>query len=406
MSSCAKASKRSNRGVDNAEARECGCLHTLAGFTGNKGGSPSKITNDLGMMLAPELEAIAQKIDRHERLSAEDGILLFRTPHLLQAGLLAQRVRERLHGRAISYIINRHLNPTNICRLRCPLCAFSRSNGDEGAYVLTVEEVVAAAEAYREQNPSEFHIVGGLHPDLPFSYALELLDSLRARFPDISLKAFTAVEIDHWAQRAGIDARDCLRILHKAGLDGLTGGGAEIFAPRVRSIICPDKISAERWLTIHDEAHHLGIPTTATMLYGHIETIEERVDHLLRLREQQDRSGGFLAFIPLAYHPANTALGGEETTARDDLLTVATSRLLLDNIPHIKAYWVMLGVKITQLAIAFGANDVDGTVMEERICHMAGGTSPQALSEERLKELIAAGGGEAVRRDSQHRKIC
>jgi len=351
---------------------------------------------------APELQSIAEKLEQGERLSAEDGLTLFRSPHLIQVGLLAERERERRHGRRISYIINRHLNPTNICRLRCPLCAFSRSPGEPGAYLLSVEEVIAAAEAFRAHHPSEFHIVGGLHPDLPFSYALELLSGLRERFPDVALKAFTAVEIDHWAQRAGLEITECLRQLQAAGLAGLTGGGAEIFAPRVRQLICPHKITAERWLAIHGVAHTLGIPTTATMLYGHVETPEERVAHLLALRAQQERTGGFLALVPLAYHPQHTPLGGRETTGRDDLLTIAVARLLLDNIPHIKAYWVMLGLKIAQLAIAFGANDLDGTVMEERICHMAGGHAPQALSEATLRQLITDAGGEPVRRTSHH----
>lgn len=354
---------------------------------------------------ASTLNQITRKLAAGERLTADDGLALFRAPHLLQVGLLAQRVREQRHGQAISYVINRHLNPTNICRLRCPLCAFSRSAGEPGAYALSIEEIVEAAEAYRPHELAELHIVGGLHPDWPFRYALDLLAALHTRFPNVSLKAFTAVEIDHWAARSGLTIPACLLALRDAGLAGLTGGGAEIFAPRVRQIICPEKISGDRWLAIHGEAHALGLPSTATMLYGHVETLEERVAHLLALRAQQDRSGGFVAFVPLAYHPGHTALGGEETTGRDDLLTLAVSRLILDNIPHIKAYWVMLGVKIAQLAIAFGANDLDGTVMEERICHMAGGDSPQALSETALQRLIRESGCEPVRRDSQHRLL-
>lgn len=356
-------------------------------------------------MFTPALALIAEKVARGERLNADDGVALYQQPDLLATGWLAQQARERRHGKQVSYIVNRHLNPTNICALRCPLCAFSREEGEAGAYCLSVEEILAAAEAYRDQHPAEFHIVGGLHPTLPFSYALEVIGGLHARFPTVALKAFTAVEIDHWARQAVMSPAECLRALMQAGLQGLTGGGAEIFAPRVRAIICPRKITGERWREIHGLAHALGLPTTATMLYGHIETIEERVEHLLALREQQDRSGGFLAFVPLAYHPAHTLLGGRETSGRDDLATIAVARLLLDNIPHIKAYWVMLGVKIAQLAISFGANDLDGTVMEERICHMAGGTSPQGLMEEDLRRLIREGGGEPVRRDSRHRVL-
>lgn len=355
------------------------------------------------MQLDPSLQPIADKLDRGTRLTAGDGLLLLTSPYLLQVGWLANRERERRHGRRISYIINRHLNPTNICALRCPLCAFSRDAGDENAYCLSVDELFAAAEGCYTPQLQEFHIVGGLHPDLPFAYALELLAGLRARFPQVALKAFTAVEIEHWARKGAISIADCLRALQAAGLDGLTGGGAEIFSPRVREVICPKKLPAEQWLAIHGEAHALGLPTTATMLYGHIETPEERVAHLLALRAQQDRSGGFLAFIPLAYHPGHTPLGGQATTGRDDLQTLAVARLLLDNISHIKAYWVMLGVKIAQLALGFGANDVDGTVMEERICHMAGGDAPQALSEAELCRLIRDAGLEPHRRDSHHR---
>lgn len=352
--------------------------------------------------LPAALTPIHKKIMSGERLSFADGVALFHAP-LLDVGALAQQVCRQRHGLRVSYIINRHLNPTNICRLRCPLCAFSRSVGDDGAYALTVDAVLAAAEAYRAQHPSEFHIVGGLHPDWPFSYATDLLSRLRAQFPDVTLKAFTAVEIDHWAAVGGMPVATCLRALQASGLDGLTGGGAEIFAPRVREIICPGKIDAARWLAIHGAAHGLGLSSTATMLYGHVETVEERVDHLLQLRTQQDASGGFVAFVPLAYHPAHTRLGGSGPTGRDHLHTMAVSRLLLDNIPHIKAYWVMLGLKMAQVALAFGANDIDGTVMEERICHMAGGASPQGVSEEQIRQLIEAMGLQPVRRDSRHR---
>jgi len=349
------------------------------------------------------LQSIADKLATGERLSRADGITLFTSPHLAQVGQLAGGVQERLHGRRVSYIINRHINQTNICALRCPLCAFSRSLDEDGAYCLSIDEVVAAAETYRAHHPSEFHIVGGLHPDLPFTYAESLLAALHTRFPDVALKAFTAVEIDYWATRAGLSVTDCLRVLQHAGLAGLTGGGAEIFSSRVRRLIAPKKIDGDRWCAIHGVAHALGIPTTATMLYGHVETLEERVDHLLALRAQQDNSGGFVAFVPLAYHPTHTALGGIATTGRDHLQTIAVARLLLDNIPHIKAYWVMLGVQVAQAALLFGANDLDGTVMEERICHDAGGMTPQALSEYALRNLIKDAGRKPVRRDSQHR---
>jgi aminodeoxyfutalosine synthase len=354
--------------------------------------------------LSPPLQTIADKLDAHECLTHADGLLLWQAP-LLEVGWLANREKERRHGRRVTYIINRHLNPTNVCTLRCPLCAFSRGAGEPEAFTRTVDELLQMAEAYRSPDLAEFHIVGGLNPDLPFAYACELLSRLRAAFPGVALKAFTAVEIAHWAQGGGMSTAACLARLTDAGLSGLTGGGAEIFAPRVRARICPGKLSGEAWLALHGEAHALGLPTTATMLYGHIETPDERVAHLLALRAQQARSGGFLAFISLAYHPGNTALGGLPTTGQDDMRTLAIARLLLDNIPHIKAYWVMLGVKMAQVALAFGANDVDGTVQEERICHMAGGQTPQGLPEAALRALIAAAGGEPLRRDSWHRPL-
>lgn len=357
------------------------------------------------MQYAKELVEIADKIIAGERLTLEDGMTLYHSPHFAQVGAMANIVCLRRHGQRVSYIINRHLNHTNICALRCPLCAYSRDAGDEGAFCYTVTELLALAERYRSDNPAEFHIVGGLHPDLPFAYALELLSELHKGFPAVALKAFTAVEIAHWARGSGISNVACLRQLQRVGLSGLTGGGAEIFAPRVRKIICQGKLPAEEWLEIHGLAHELKMSTTATMLYGHVETIEERLEHMMLLREQQDKSGGFVAFIPLAYHPQNTRLGGCATTGRDDLLTIAISRLMLDNITNIKAYWVMLGLKIAQLALTFGANDLDGTVKEEHICHMAGGDTPQALSEDDLRQLIAEMGRIPQRRDSSHRLL-
>lgn len=358
------------------------------------------------MLFVNELADIAEKVTINERLTAADGLTLYKCSHLAQVGALADHVRLRHHGQQISYIVNRHLNHTNICSLRCPLCAYSRSAGEEGAFCHSVDELLAMAEQYRADNPLEFHIVGGLHPELPFSYALELLSKLHYHFPDVALKAFTAVEIAHWARVSGLSYTECLQQLQQVGLVGLTGGGAEIFAPRVRKIICPGKLPAETWLEIHGLAHQLHMPTTATMLYGHVETIEERIEHMVMLREQQDKSGGFVAFIPLAYHPQNTRLAGRSTTGRDDLMTIAISRLMLDNIPNIKAYWVMLGLKIAQLALTFGANDLDGTVKEEHICHMAGGDTPQALSENELRQLIYEVGGVPQRRDSRHCLLC
>jgi aminodeoxyfutalosine synthase len=337
------------------------------------------------------------------RYSYDEGVALFRAP-LLDVGKLAAAEQARRTGDRITYIRNRHLNPTNLCVLRCPMCAFSRGEGEEGAYCLSVAEALAAADDGGEP-PDELHITAGLHPSLPFTYALELLAALRTRFPNTALKAFTAVEIDHWARGAGISIDDCLRALKDAGLHGLTGGGAEILVPRVRALICPGKVSSARWLEIHGAAHALGLPTTATMLYGHVETVEERVAHLLALREQQDKTGGFTAFVPLAYQPARTVLGGCGTTGRDDLQTIAVARLLLDNIPHIKAYWPMLGVKTAQLALAFGADDLDGTVVAEKIAHAAGAPTPPGLGEPDLRRLIIEAGFRPVRRDAAWNEI-
>ncbi len=354
----------------------------------------------------PELQPIYEKVAAGHRLLGEDGITLFRSPDLLGVGYLAQMVREKLHGRRAYYIYNQHLNYSNICVNGCKFCAFGRRAGEQGAYELTLAEIFAKVADRLPEPITEIHIVGGCHPDLPFSFYLDMLRGIKKLRPEVHLQAFTAVEVAHLADQAGMTVADTLLALKDAGLGSLPGGGAEVFSPRVRENLCPTKLSAEGWLQVAQTAHRLGINTNATMLYGHLETLDERVDHLLKLRAAQDESGGFLAFIPLAFHPQNTSLRElRGPSAIDDLKTLAVSRLLLDNFPHIKAFWVMLGPKLAQTSLCFGVDDVDGTVMEERITHMAGAQTPQGLSRSHLRDLIREAGCEPVERDTLYRVI-
>jgi aminodeoxyfutalosine synthase len=348
-----------------------------------------------------DLADIAAKVARGARLSHQDGLALMRTPHLAALGALANTVRERLHGDHTYYIINRHINYTNLCVNHCRFCAFSRREGEEGGYLLSVEDCLRKAEEFRGGRVSEFHIVGGCHPDLQVDYYVSLLSALHQRFPEVHLQAFTAVEIAHLARVSGITVEESLRRLRDAGLGSLPGGGAEVFSPRVRAALCPRKLSADAWLEVMRTAHRLGIQSNATMLYGHIEQPEEVVDHLLRLRELQDETHGFLAFIPLAFHPTNTKLEGlTGPSAWDELRMIAVSRLLLDNIPHLKVFWIMVGLKVAQLALGFGADDVDGTVAEERITHAAGAQTPESLTVEEIHRLITDAGRVPVERDT------
>jgi aminodeoxyfutalosine synthase len=352
-----------------------------------------------------DLRDIADKVVRGERLSREHGLRLMATPHLAALGALANLVRERWHGNGTYYIVNRHINYTNICVNRCRFCAFSRSEGEPGAFLLPIEECLAKAESFRGGRVSEFHIVGGCHPSLGLDYYTGLLSGLRARFPEVHLQAFTAVEVAHISQVAGITVHECLERLREAGLGSLPGGGAEVFSSRVREALCPRKLPAEEWLEVMRAAHSLGLRSNCTLLYGHIERAEEVVDHLLRLRALQDETRGFLAFIPLAFHSGHTELEGEIAgpTAWESLRLFAVSRLLLDNIPHLKVFWIMLGLKLAQVALSFGADDVDGTVVEERITHAAGAETPEALTVEELKQLIQGAGRQPIARDTVYR---
>jgi len=343
-----------------------------------------------------------------ERLSADDAFQLFETEDILGLGKLALHVARRKNGNKAYFVVNRHINPTNICVNRCRFCAFSRSKGEAGAFELTIKDIIERLRAGISQEGTQFrevHIVGGLHPDWPFDHYLRMVSAVKKEFPDIHIKGFTAVEIDHFSNISGLSVREVLERLQKCGLNAMPGGGAEIFAEKVRKRLCPEKISGKRWLAIHKAAHLSGITTNASMLYGHIEKYEERVDHLFRLRELQDQTGGFQAFIPLAYHPKNTDIGGGYTSGIDDLKTIAVSRLVLDNIPHVKAYWIMLGEKIAQISLLFGADDLDGTIVEEKITHAAGATSTEGMTRCELIYLIERTGKVAVERDAFYHPV-
>lgn len=353
------------------------------------------------------LQPIAAKVLAGERLSREDGIALYASNDLLGIGQMADHVRRFKNGDRVHFMVNRHINPTNICRNRCKFCAFARDAGEPGAYEMTLDEIAAAAAEGAADGAYEIHIVSGLHPEWSYEFYVDMVRRTREAVPDhVIVQAFTAVEIEHMAIIADKSTREVLADLKAVGLDALPGGGAEIFSDRTRMAAWDKKTKSDVWLRIHGEAHELGIATNCTMLYGHIETHEERVDHLIRLREQQDRSGGFLAFIPLAFHPANTELEDlPATTGFDDLKTLAIGRLMLDNIPHVKAFWIMLGLKVAQLSTAFGVDDLDGTVVEEKITHMAGATTPEALSKDDLVAMIRETGHTPVERDTLYRVV-
>ncbi len=352
-----------------------------------------------------DLLPIADKIFAGERLSFDDGVALYNTPDLHSLGRLANWVREKWNGNAGYYNINRHLNPTNVCVVDCKFCGFARKP-NKGGYTMSVEEVVHQASLGYSDSVTEFHIVGGLHPYLKFSYFTDLLRSLKQRFPKVHLKAFTMVELDFFARRAKLSIEETIQALREAGMDSCPGGGAEIFADRPRDIICDHKVSGGRWLEIARKVHQAGLKSNATMLYGHVETVDERVDHLIRLRELQDDTHGFQCFIPLAFHPTNTQLSHlPAPTAMLDLRTIAVSRLMLCNFPHIKSYWIMIGPKTAQIGLSFGADDLDGTVVEEKIVHMAGAQTPVGMTRAEIEYLIREAGREPVERDTLYRPV-
>jgi len=354
-----------------------------------------------------QFDTIRTKIETGQRLSAADGEYLF-TPEvdLHELGQLADMVRRRKNGNVAYYNLNTHLNPTNVCIYRCTLCAYSCEDEDPRCYVMNGEELMLRGREANEAGCTELHIVGGVHPTKPFDWYLGMTRDLHAAFPRLHLKAWTAVEIDHFTQITHKPIRTVLEELIAAGLGSMPGGGAEIFDPSVRTQVCPRKAGAQTWLNIHRTAHQLGLRTNASMLFGHIETVEHRIDHLIQLRHLQDETGGFQAFIPLAFHPEHTAMSHlHRPSPLLDLRIVAISRLMLDNFDHIKAYWVSLGVGTAQIALAYGADDLDGTVRYERIHHDAGATSPEALTVDQLRALITEAGCEPIERDSLYRRV-
>jgi aminodeoxyfutalosine synthase len=355
-----------------------------------------------------ELRGLAEKVRDNVRLDESDALQCLTTPHLLHLGRLADSVRRRLHGDVAFYNVNRHINPTNICvyTYNCKFCSFAALHDEPHAWQMSHEQVYEHAAQQGGNDVTEFHIVGGLHPDLDLSWYEEMLRGLRERFPRAHLKAFTAIEIGWFAKREKLPIAEVLRRLVDAGLGSLPGGGAEIFHPEVREIICDGKLDADEWIEVHRVAHGMGLRTNCTMLYGHVERPEHRVDHMMRLRALQDETGGFNCFIPLAYHPENNYLGLKyHTTGTEDLRHLATARLVLDNIPHVKAYWVMVTPKLAQVAMSFGADDVDGTVVEETIYHMAGAETDQSLSRGELERILRDAGFTPVERDTLYHPI-
>ena len=354
----------------------------------------------------PALRPIYDKVMAGVRLNFDDGLSLYRTGDVLALGWMANHVRERMHGNKTYYNVNRHINPTNVCVAACRLCAFGRKKDVAGAYTMALDEAFQTAASGYTEAVTEFHIVGGLHPDLPFQYFLDLISGLKQRFPQVHLKAFTMVEVAYLGKRAKLSIRETLTQLKAAGVDSLPGGGAEIFADRVRHIICDHKIDGDEWLETAKTAHQLGLKSNATMLYGHVENDEDRMDHLMKLRALQDETGGFQTFIPLAFHPENTALEHlPKTTGMLDMKQIAVGRLVLDNFPHIKSYWQMVSAKMAQISLRFGADDMDGTVIEEKIYHDAGATTPQGMRRQELERLIRAAGREPIERDTLYRPV-
>jgi aminodeoxyfutalosine synthase len=354
------------------------------------------------------MKAIADKVYNNQRLSLEDGVELFKSNDIVAIGRLANHTRERLNGNLAYYNVNRHINYTNVCVIDCQLCqgAYARKPGEDGGYTMLLNDVFKFAEQEYTDSLTEFHIVGGLNPALPFSYYTDLLRGLRERFPNVHLKAFTMVELDFFVKITKQPLEWIIEELRSAGMGSCPGGGAEIFAERARPLIAGHKISGARWLEVARVLHRTGIRSNATMLYGHIETMEERVDHLIRLRELQDETGGFNCFIPLAFHPENTVYAHlPTTTGMDDLKVIAVSRLMLDNFPHIKAYWVTLTPALAQIALKFGADDLDGTIIEERIIHGAGTPTGKGMTRSQMEQLIRDAGREPIERDTLYKPV-
>ncbi len=353
-----------------------------------------------------KLQPVAEKVLAGERLSFDDGVALYQSSDLLGVGYLANHVREKLNGNETYFNVNRHINPTDVCVAACKLCAFGKQARDPSAYTMSHEQVWHTAGVGYTEAVSEFHIVGGLHPELGLDWYCQMFSGLKERFPAVHLKALTMVEIGYLARREKISIRETLERLKNSGVDSMPGGGAEVFSERVRRIICDHKIDGNEWIETARIAHQIGLKSNATMLYGHVETAEDRVDHLIRLRELQGDTGGFQTFIPLAFHPENTPMRHlPMTSGFQDVKAIAVARLMLDNFPHIKAYWIMMTPKIAQVAQRFGADDLDGTVVEEKIYHDAGATTSQSLRRDQLLRLIKHAGREPVERDTLYRRV-
>ena len=356
------------------------------------------------------LEKIFDKVKRGERITFEEGIKLFRTEDLIGLGYIADFVNRKKNGNVVYFNINRHINPTNLCINKCQFCAFYRNSLDEhGAYEMSINKIIETLKPEVEKGCTEVHIVGGLHPKWKFEDYLAIIKGIKDNFPKLHIKAFTCVEFDHFSRISGLSIEEVIDRLKEAGLGSVPGGGAEIFSQRVRRLLCRNKISGERWLEIAEKIHQKGLKSNATMLYGHIETYEERIDHLDRLRKLQDKTGGFNAFIPLSYHPENTELEKKlnikGSTGMDDLKVIAVSRIYLDNFKHIKAYWVMLGKKLAQTALWFGANDLDGTVVEETITYMAGYKTDRKATIPEIVNLIKTAKRKPIERDTLYNTI-
>lgn len=374
--------------------------------TGNFG---PRVNREIPFVEHPDMSGFADlgdiyhKVKAGERLSREDGLRLYNTNNLLALGYLANMVRERVNGSNTYFVKNYVLNYTNICELDCKFCSFYRKEGQADAYLMNLDEIFRKIEDERD-DITEMHIVGGLHNGLPYDYYIRMLRGIKEINRKIHIKAFTAVEIDFFARLYGLTVEDVLLDFKEAGLDAMPGGGAEIFSERVREKMFADKIGADQWISVIKTAHRLGIPSNATMLYGHMERVEERVDHLIRLRDVQDETNGFFAFIPLAYHP-HVEDSTQWATGVDNLKSIAVGRLMLDNFPHIKAYWISMGPKVAQISLGFGADDLDGTVRGERVFHMAGASTESALTKRQLIKLIKDAGRVPIERDALYNTI-
>ncbi|MFL5617575.1 MAG: aminofutalosine synthase MqnE [Gemmatimonadaceae bacterium] len=374
---------------------------------------PNAVEFDRSRITDPALQPIAEKVAASERLTAAEGVTLFRTADLLGLGTLADAANRAKHGDRVTFASNQHINPTNVCILRqtCVFCSYARLPKEDGAYRYTMDQVWAEAEQADGAMTREFHIVGGLDMKAGLAYYTEMFRGLKARHPQVHIKALTAVEIAHIARIEKMSVRDVLVALREAGLDTMPGGGAEVFSPAVRATIADRKLAGSEWIDVHRVAHGLGIRTNCTMLYGHVETVEDRIHHLGMLRDLQDETGGFLAYIPLAYHPDNNELGAElgrqgtATTGVDDLKNLAVGRLFLDNFDHVKSHWIMVTPALSQLSLHFGVNDLEGTVVREKIYHEAGAHTAQAMSLDELLRIIRGAGKIPAERDSFYNVI-